>query len=393
MAGKKATKPKKTSFSELKRAVISGTILFSDIVKLMEDRECFELKQRTVSGKMDRENGADLNTIPENDVLEITVSESSGDKVPKPSSGPMEYDSDPFPESESEDVLNNARELYSTDRSIVTIEDQDAVIKRDPFKDGDKILGQRQGNPYSNTPMTMRRADPILLYSEVMAQGLNEKSYVEKLEQRRKDMVTQKLNVSTDVTAPRIDDTEEKRRLDADYKRYVLDCQRREAKVPEPNVIDRNTGECSAEWREWFQRRLRQIEDWLVEDAINGLPPSHECEPPEGVSLLAADWRVFRRHEVNVEWNYEKYGPMLLTDEMAFDGEKLYNPLTGRVWENIIEHLECAVKKKFAEKWPGGNYDVFEENNGYFWSLCLQQWYDIINVSSHSPLSHHIAPR
>ena len=118
----------------------------------------------------------------------------------------------------------------------------------------------------------------------------------------------------------------------------------------------------------------------MIEDAISGLPPSQECEPPMGVSLLAADWNVFKKSEVKIKWDYAKYGPMVLAENIAYDGKKLYNPINGREWDNFIEHLEETVRRKFAENFPDSNYDAFEENEGYFWSLLLQQWYDYIKV-------------
>ena len=122
-----------------------------------------------------------------------------------------------------------------------------------------------------------------------------------------------------------------------------------------------------------------------MEDALNSdLEPSAECDPPRGLkTLMADDWNVFRSNEVKVNWDYEKYGPMVLTKDMAYDGTRLYNPINGQSWSNIVEHLEYLVKKSFAENFPDANheYDVFQANEGYFWSKLLQQWYDLIQVS------------
>ena len=383
MVGKNATgksklASKKTALDKLRKVLMEDDLDIWDVVELIGEKE------KSIKAKAQKNDK--LGTIPENDVLKTPIPPKEDLKIPIPSAKPSDYE-DPFPSSEEEeaesDILNQARSFnYSTDRSMVTVEDQDKIIKKDPFKDGNKKLGPRLGNPYSTAPMTMRKADPIKLYSEVMVEGLNKKSYVEKLELRRKDSLVQKLNGNLDITTQRDVETDEKRRLNDEYKRYAIDAKRREEKIPEPNMIDSSNGECSDAWKQWFERRLNQIKEWLIEDAISGLPPSKECEPPMGVSLLAADWNVFKKHEINVEWNYEKYGPMVLSDNMAYDGKNLYNPLNGRVWDNIIEHLEHEVKKSYLEIFPGSDYDVFDDNNGYFWSLILQQWYDIINVSN-----------
>ena len=149
------------------------------------------------------------------------------------------------------------------------------------------------------------------------------------------------------------------------------------------DFINPENGECSNEWREWFNHRMEQVSQWLVEDACRNyeLPPSKECEPPRGMQSLACEWKVFRKTEVEVKWKYDVFGPMILSDNIAYDGKNLYNPLNGRQWENFIEFLEAEVKRKYREAFPDLETDVFDRNNGIFWSLLLQQWYDIISVS------------
>ena len=56
--------------------------------------------------------------------------------------------------------------------------------------------------------------------------------------------------------------------------------------------------------------------------------------------------------------------------------------ILGKSWSNIVEVLETEVKKKYELLHPGTNFDVFETNQGFFWSRLLQQWYDNVNVST-----------
>ena len=148
-------------------------------------------------------------------------------------------------------------------------------------------------------------------------------------------------------------------------------------------MVNKQNGQFSDEWKQWFDNRVEQMKSWLVEDAAkhSHLPSSVECDPPKGIELLAADWNVFRKSEVEVLWDYQKYGPMILGSNLAYDGKKLYNPLSGRTWSNIVEVLETEVKEKFGKMYPDANVDVFEMNDGFFWSTLLQQWYDNVNVS------------
>ena len=80
----------------------------------------------------------------------------------------------------------------------------------------------------------------------------------------------------------------------------------------------------------------------------------------------------------------------MISDTMAYDGVKLYNPLNGRTWNNIVEVLESEVKRDYAMS-HGPNEDVFKKNDGYFWSILLQQWHDHCNVSifSTNPMFDH----
>ena len=101
---------------------------------------------------------------------------------------------------------------------------------------------------------------------------------------------------------------------------------------------------------------------------------------------MATDWHVLRKNEVQIKWDYEEYGAMMINDTMAYDGVKLYNPLNGRTWNNIVEVLESEVKRDYAMS-HGPNEDVFKKNDGYFWSILLQQWHDHCNVSTFSSRS------
>ena len=111
-----------------------------------------------------------------------------------------------------------------------------------------------------------------------------------------------------------------------------------------------------------------------------------ECNPPAGMKIIADDWRVMRKNETNVIWDYEKRGPIKLTHNMFYDGNKLFNPYNGRTWDNIIEHLAEQVKEDYERMaaCPGPTMAPWEgENGGFFFSMLLQQWYDIINVSTY----------
>ena len=336
---------------------------------------------------------------------EKTSQKTSVIETPIPASGPIELEEDssrsePFSDSprsdleeESGDVLNQGIvHEYSTERSVVTKENQHIERRVDPFMDKDKMVGGagRSGNPPSRAPIQMRPADNLELFSNEMADGMNTRGFDEKLKNRktlllREDLTKEKL----EPKGPTSEDLELRQELRKEKERAEIDTRRRALKEPEPNMIDTENGEWSDVWRNWFNRRLGQIEEWLLEDATtyNHLPPSVECEPPRGVKVLATDWNVIRRNEVEVTWDYEKYGPMRLTDNMAYDGTKLYNPITGRTWSNIIEVLETEVKEKYEALNPGTDFNVFEVNDGFFWSTLLQQWYDIINVSKTSLLN------
>ena len=148
-------------------------------------------------------------------------------------------------------------------------------------------------------------------------------------------------------------------------------------------MINPTNGECSQIWRDWFEERMTQMREWLLQDATayKHLPPSKECDPPRGLHKMAADWHIMRKSEVEINWDYEEYGAMMISDTMAYDGVKLYNPQNGRTWNNIVELLESEVKRDYAMSHPGSDEDVFTKNDGYFWSVLLQQWYDHCEVS------------
>ena len=99
------------------------------------------------------------------------------------------------------------------------------------------------------------------------------------------------------------------------------------------------------------------------------------------MTLLAADWNVYRKSDRETPWNYGKDGPLSLRDDMVYDGVNLYNPRNGKTWNNIVEHLEEQVKRRWRERFPSSKKTPFDDNGGLFWCTILQQWYDILNVS------------
>ena len=369
----KKGKDKKRVIDDLKEMVIKGEIQLKDILDAINGNE----KEKTSQKK---------------GVIEIPIPASGPTELEEDSSRSEPFSDSPRSDLEEEygDVLNRGiMHEYSTERSVVTKENQHIERKVDPFMDKNKIVGGagRNGNPPSRAPIQMRPADNLELFSNEMTSGMNTRGFDEKLKNRkalllREGLIKEKL----EPKGPTSEDLELRQELRKEKERAEIDTRRRALKEPEPNMINTENGEWSDVWRNWFDRRLGQIEEWLLEDATtyNHLPPSVECEPPRGVKVLATDWNVIRRNEVEVAWDYEKYGPMRLTDNMAYDGTKLYNPITGRTWSNIIEVLETEVKKKYEALNPGTDFNVFEVNDGFFWSTLLQQWYDIINVSKTS---------
>ena len=275
---------------------------------------------------------------------------------------------------------------FLTDKSIVTKQNLNIPRRVDPFKDAGKIIGgfPYTENPYSNVSVEGKHETPIKKYSEVVAENLNKVDYDTKYKWRKTELNRLGLDkAKLELKKPNEADLKERERLNFEYKRYLIDLERRALKVPEPNMIDTTNGECSAEWRNWFQNRMEQMECWLVEDAINyHLPPSTECDPPAGLSLLAVDWNVFRKSEVDIPWNFTEHGPLVLRDDMAYDGKNLYDPRNGRTWSNIVEHLEDQVKKRWLNRFPDSSRNPFNDNGGLFWCQILQQWYDLVNVST-----------
>ena len=275
---------------------------------------------------------------------------------------------------------------FLTDKSIVTKHNLNVPKRIDPFKDEGKILGRYpfQANPYSNAPSGFKKLETIQELDGPLVSKLNSDGYDNKATWRLNELT--KIGLKKDkleLKVPNTDVCTERERLDNEYKRYLIDLDRRAQKIPEPNMINTTNGECSDEWRNWFQHRLDQMEAWLVEDAINyHLPPSLECDPPAGLKFLAADWNCFRKNEIEIPWDFNNDGPMVLKDDMAFDGTKLYNPLNGKVWNNIVEHLEDQVKRRWRERFPGSRRNPFDDNGGLFWSQIMQQWYDLLNVST-----------
>ena len=389
---------------DLKESILKGEIRIKDIFDALNVKD-----QRKIARKF-RKN-EDLNR----------KTNIGDDLTPIPSGAPSDCEdcenceycedcdncdsrSDPFPESEEDtkDVLNQGMNLddtsgsqkrdyslddFATERSIVTRENQNIERRIDPFNDKEKVIGKivKKGNPPSRAPIQMRMADPLKMHSEIMVQGMNQKNFDEKAKIRKASLL--KKGLTKEKLEPKnatSNDLEIRNKLKLEKERLEIDAVRRTLKIGEPNVVNTSNGEWSDEWRDWFQRRLTQIEDWLLEDATvyRHLPPSRECEPPRGYEApTMADWNVFRKSEVQVPWDFEKYGPMMLTENMAYDGNRLYDPLNGRSWSNIVEVLESEVKRKYQAEHPEAPMDVFEKNDGYFWSTILQQWYDNVNVS------------
>ena len=362
---------------ELKALILDGDIQLKDILEVLIEKDCLEIAE-----KVKKRLKTSLETIAEEEV------------TPNPSSGAIDLSDDensrsePFSDSEGDtiDVLDKGinESNYSTERSMATKENQHIERRVDPFNDKDKMIGPKKGNPQSRAPITMRPADPIGLFSQTMVNDLNLMTYDEKAKERKNSL--RREGLTKEKLEPKIarnEDLELRAKLKLEKEREEIDALRRILKIEEPNMINVVNGECSDIWREWFNKRLKQIEDWLCEDAsvYKHLPPSRECNPPRNVEIPAADWNVLRKSEIQVPWDFEKYGPMMLTDEMAYDGSKLYDPLNGRQWSNIVEYLESQVKKNFETAYPGSSFEVFEKNDGFFWSTILQQWYDNINVS------------
>ena len=391
---------------ELKLAILRGEIQIKDIFDALNDKD-----QRKVARKIKKSE--DFNQKGKKDKIcaptpsgAISETESCEHSDRRDDCDICDSRSDPFPDSEDEirDVLNegiNPEDLngsrrrdyslddYATNRSIVTRENQNIERRVDPFNDKGKMIGKitKKGNPPSRAPIQMRKADPLELYSETVALEMNQKSYDEKAKIRKASLL--KMGLTKEKLEPKnatIDDLNMRQKLKLEKERFEIDAVRRTLKTEEPNVVNTSNGEWSDEWRSWFEMRFEQCESWLLEDAsiYSHLPPSKECDLPRGYEHPAADWNVFRKSETQVPWDYEKYGPMMLTENLAYDGNKLYDPLTGKSWSNIIEVLESEVKRKYQLAHPNATMDVFEKNDGFFWSTILQQWYDGINVSHQS---------
>ena len=407
----KKGKSKAEMIDDFKTLIIKGEIQLKDIFDALAERDCRKPLEKPK--KLAKKNklltpSAGNGGNERDDDEESSRSDPFSDSL----SNVEEEESDVFNQGINIGDLSNclrrehSQAEYSTERSIVTIENQNIERRVDPFNDGQKIIGQmsKKGNPPSKAPIQMRQADPIKLFSEVMTEGLNVLTYGEKLEKRKtslkKDGLTKE---KLEPVGPTIEDLEMRSKLKLEKERCEIDKRRRVLKIPEPNMVNTENGEWSDEWRKWFDGRLRQIEDWLLEDAtmFRDLPPSNECAPPRGVDDLAADWNVFRKSEIEVAWDYEKYGPIRLTDNMAYDGNKLFDPISGnnkikrysftesytlgKSWNNIVEVLETEVRKQYEQLHPGTDFDVFETNEGFFWSRLLQQWYDNVNVSAIMP--------
>ena len=384
----KDAKKSKDLCIELKALILSGEIQLEDILDVLYEKDCHK-----VAIKAKDKHVLEFETIHEED------------EAPVPSSGAIDLSDDeqsrsePFSDSDNEiaDVLNrgiNESDLddshklnFSTDKSVVTKENQHIERRIDPFNDKDKIIGAKISNPQSRAPITMRQADPLEKFPQEMIDCMNETTYDEKSKWRKASLLKEGLTKEKmEPKVAKIEDLELREKLRIEKEREEIDASRRIQKTVEPNAINTANGEWSDIWREWYDRRLSQIEAWLLEDATiyRHLPPSKECNPPRNVKTsTATDWNVFRKSEIQVPWDFEKYGPMMLTDEMAYDGSKLYDPINGRPWSNVIEYLETQVKRKFESEYPGAGFEVFDKNDGFFWSTILQQWYDEINVSLH----------
>lgn len=391
--------------SEVKNSISKGEIQLKDIFDALNIKDCRRLAKKLKKVEVvTREKGKKAYLTPIPSGANSDVDDIDNDDIEYLNTDGQR--SEPFPDSENEisDVLNQGMNLendseirgrdrsvdeYSTDRSIVTKENQHIERRVDPFNDKGKMIGkiEKKGNPQSRAPIEMRGADPIKLYSEVMTQGLNQDPYDEKAKRRKASLL--KMGLTKEKLEPKIvksDDLEMRQKLKLEKERYEIDAWRRTQMVEEPNMVDANNGECSDTWRNWFNERMNQKSNWLVEDATiySHLPPSQECQPPRGFEPDAADWNIFRKSEVQVPWDFEKYGPMMLTENMAYDGTRLYDPSNGKQWSNIIEFLESEVIRKYQTANPGASLEVFERNDGFFWSTILQQWYDTISVSHQS---------
>ena len=377
---------KKTSLTKLKLALKNGEIPWETLLSALSDKECHKIDRKI--RKQEREKAKSDKKADDFLLRKLRQLKTVPTPAARPNDDPFGDSSEISSETSSDGTLNRAVDvnIWSTERSMVTIHEQHTVKKVDPFRDEGKDIGPcvLTGNPYSSVSDEMSPADPIPLYSEAVANSMNSKTYQEKLRERKINLRNEKLSEDLDVKEPTQADLKERVRLQNEYKRYRIDLLRRREKIPEPNMINPENGEVDNKWVDWFQNRIDQMEAWLVEDAMNpDLPPSSECDPPRGVkTLLTADWNVFKSSEVKVKWNFEKYGPMILTKEMAYDGKRLYNPINGQTWSNIVEHLEYLVKKTYAKNFENRiNYDVFQANDGYFWSHLLQQYYDLVKVS------------
>ena len=388
----KKEKERDDLLADFKELVLKGKIQLKDIFDALNEKDCRRVAKKVKKARIPKsitesEPNKIFTPIPSGSVIDLSDDEQSR--------------SEPFSDSGEEntiDVLNkgiNESDLiegvdkynYSTNKSMVTKENQKLERRVDPFNDAGKILGKRKGNPPSRASISMREADPIDVLPTDLIDRMNLLSYDEKAKNRKASLSKQGLTKEKlEPKVAKVEDLEVREKLRLEKDRAEIDAWRRTQKVPEPNMINPLNGECSDIWREWFDRRLKQIENWLVEDAsiYSHLPPSQECEPPRNFEVLAADWNVFRKSEIEVQWDYEKYGPIMLTENMAYDGTKLFDPLNGKTWNNIIEVLETEVKKKFEAAYPGAGTEVFERNDGFFWSLLIQQWYDNVNVSHRS---------
>lgn len=324
----KNEKKKKTNnvsyVQEVREALRVGTFTLKDILDALNEKECKKMfkKWRKSQNSNDALMPSAGRTDPEQPFSDTSSSLSEieeGDENDVLNEGMNLADLSSTIRSRMNDELE-----YSTDRSIVRKVDQHFEKRVDPFGDKGKIIGPKNpaGNPVARAPIGMKPAQTIDQLPKALVDQMNKTSYNEKLESRKKMLRNEGLlHEKLDPPKPTQDDFAHRIFLEEDYKRELVDATRRELKMPEPNMINPENGECDQGWRDWFENRMQQIREWLIEDATiySHLRPSCECDPPKGLNKMAADWHTLRKNEVQIKWDYEEYGAMMLSDTMAYD--------------------------------------------------------------------------
>ena len=256
--------------NEVREAFCKGLFSMKDILDTLDEKDCKKLFKKW----------------KKNQKTHDVLTPSAGRTDPEQPFSDTSSSLSEIDENDENDVLNEGMNIsnisdtlrarvndesdYTTNKSIVRKEDQHFEKRVDPFEDRGKIIGPKDpnGNPIAKAPIGMKPAQKIEPLPKRMVDSMNKTSYNEKLEKRRKWLRSQKLlQESLEPAKPTQDDFSHRTFLEEDHQREVVDADRREQKLPEPNMINPTNGECDQGWRDWFEMRMQQIREWLIQDA------------------------------------------------------------------------------------------------------------------------------